>query len=67
MQIKQHGQPTVPAAGFYTLECCTKGGSVWTATAGYRDPMSWTKALQVAEELTLISDRVIYRPVLAQV
>ena len=49
----------------YLIQCCPIGGSVWTFTAGYRDPMPWATAARVADDLTQLSSRVVYRPVRA--
>ncbi len=51
----------------YTLEARPTGGNVWTATAGYREPMCAHLAQSVVKQLNLLSHRVVYRAVLVKV
>lgn len=48
----------------YALEVRTVGGSVWTATAGYRDPLPAAQAALVVDGLNAMSERCVYRAVL---
>jgi len=50
----------------YLIECRTVGGDVWTATAGYREPMDSATAGRIAAELNLLSERVVYRAYLVE-
>lgn len=51
----------------YTLEARPVGGAVWTATAGYREPMDSATANRIVRELNESSERVVYRSVLVKV
>lgn len=48
----------------YLIEARPVGGNVWTATAGYRDPMDSGAAARIVKELNEMSVRVVYRAVL---
>jgi len=61
--MSSHENAPVPQqeAVLYTLQCRPKNGTVWTETAGYRDPMPRDVANRIAKQLCRKSQRVVYR------